>query len=109
MFVCAAIPLNCCLPFFFYPFLPAVLKEAVRSGKTGVVERALRSGFDVELTDGIQGVTLLMCAAMAGQDATLHQLLQSGARVNIAQRNGATALMLAAEEVSWRVVVVARV
>ena len=84
---------------FFFSSFTAILKEAVRTGKTATVERALRSGFDVELTDGIQGVTLLMTAAMAGQDATLLQLLQSGARVNIPQRNGATALMLAAEEV----------
>eukprot|EP00117_Sycon_ciliatum_P044002 scpid41570/ scgid31790/ M-phase phosphoprotein 8; Two hybrid-associated protein 3 with RanBPM len=75
-----------------------MMKEAVKTSNTAVIEQALRSGFDMELTEGMQGVTLLMIAASARQDPSVRMLLASGAQVNVAQRNGLTALMIAADQ-----------
>lgn len=72
----------------------------MKSGNTAVIEQALRGDVDLELTEGMQCVTLLMMAAAAGQDTSVKMLLSSGARVNVAQKNGTTALMLAADHVS---------
>lgn len=66
------------------------------------VRRALAAGCDVEKIDGASGMTLLMWAAAAGQDDIVLLLLKNGAKVNVPQKNGVTALMHASEQVGQR-------
>ena len=82
-----------------------MLKEAVRLGQTLLIDQALRGGVDLELTEGMQGVTLLMIGAGAGQDRSVLTLLHGGARVNVSQKSGVTALMMAAEQASYTLAV----
>lgn len=76
------------------------LKQAVREGDVDVVRRALNGKCDVDQADGINGMTLLMWAAMEGQ-VEVAALLSRQANVNAKQRNGSTALMVSAEQVKW--------
>ena len=76
----------------------AQLKQAVREGDVDTVRRALNANCDVDQADGINGMTLLMWAAMEGQ-VEVAALLSRTADVNAKQRNGSTSLMVAAEQV----------
>jgi hypothetical protein len=73
------------------------LKQAVREGDVDTVRWALNAKCDVDQADGINGMTLLMWAAMEGQ-VEVAALLSRQADVNAKQRNGSTALMVAAEQ-----------
>lgn len=46
-------------------------------------------------------MSLSMLAAAGGQDDILRLLIKKGVRVNGRQKNGTTALMHAAEKVTW--------
>ncbi len=60
-----------------------------------LMEKLLKSGLDPDSTDGF-GRTPLMFAAYAGNLPICRMLLKAGAKVNLAQQEGITALMLAA-------------
>ena len=80
------------------PEMPATLgqgvPESVRDGDTRAVAAWLDGGGGVD-ADHI-GVTLLMTAAIRGEEATVRLLLQRGASVNLQNCLGYNALMLAA-------------
>lgn len=71
------------------------LREAVRSGNDGQVQRLLAEGASPETRDA-HGNTLLMQAALAGRAETVNLLLKRGANPDATNASGATALMFAA-------------
>ncbi|XP_015987213.2 M-phase phosphoprotein 8 [Rousettus aegyptiacus] len=76
-----------------------LLRDAVKNGDYITVKVALNSNEEYNLDqEDSSGMTLVMLAAAGGQDDLLRLLIGKGARVNGRQRNGATALIHAAEK-----------
>ena len=86
--------------------LTAALKHAIREGDIAQVRRALAvPGLNPDTIDTVSGMNLLTLAATYGQDEIVKLLLRRGAGVNYTDqnRNGMTALIQAAEQVSVQV------
>ena len=77
------------------------MTKAIREGSVDIVQTALERGYKVNTRYGYSRTTLLMTAVMEGQ-AEIVRFLAAHADVNATQRNGATALMLAADQVRGR-------
>ncbi|XP_046555717.1 M-phase phosphoprotein 8-like [Haliotis rubra] len=75
------------------------LKQAVWDGDYDLVKRAFaaRKLYDIEQADDT-GTTLLMHAILRNFDDIAEVLVCSGAKINTQQKNGNTALMIAAEQ-----------
>jgi len=71
------------------------LIESALTGKTALIEKALKDGFPVNHGD-IQKRTLLMYAAFNGHTNVIQLLISKGADVNATDFSGSTALMFAA-------------
>jgi hypothetical protein len=69
---------------------------AARAGDTGAIERHLASGVAVDAVEDERDGTPLMYAAAAGRAEAIELLINRGANVNAAGRDGGTALMAAA-------------
>ena len=83
--------------------LTAALKHAIREGDIAQVRGALAvPGLNPDTIDTVSGMNLLTLAATYGQDEIVKLLLRRGAGVNYTDqnRNGMTALIQAAEQVS---------
>lgn len=83
--------------------LTAALKQAIREGDITQVRGALAApGLNPDTIDTVSGMNPLTLAATYGQDEIVKLLLRRGAGVNYTDqnRNGVTALMQAAEQVS---------
>ena len=86
--------------------LTAALKHAIREGDIAQVRGALAvPGLNPDTIDTVSGMNLLTLAATYGQDEIVKLLLRRGAGVNYTDqnRNGMTALIQAAEQVSVEV------
>ena len=86
--------------------LTAALKHAIREGDIAQVRGALAvPGLNPDTIDTVSGMNLLTLAATYGQDEIVKLLLRRGAGVNYTDqnRNGMTALIQAAEQVSVQV------
>lgn len=91
-----------CLLLSFAPLI-AALKHAIREGDIAQVRGALAvPGLNQDPIDTVSGMNLLTLAATYGQDEIVKLLLRRGAGVNYTDqnRNGMTALIQAAEQVS---------
>ena len=89
----------------FVPLI-AALKHAIREGDIAQVRGALAvPGLNPDTIDTVSGMNLLTLAATYGQDEIVKLLLRRGAGVNYTDqnRNGMTALIQAAEQVSVQV------
>ena len=73
-----------------------LLKMAVITGATSVVNLHLRRGTDLNCRDE-KGMSLLMYAAMRGNEKTCHLLLEAGANPFLINNDGKDALSLANE------------
>jgi len=71
------------------------LIESALTGKTALIEKALKDGFPLNHGD-IQKRTLLMYAAFNGHTNVIQLLITKGADVNATDLSGSTALMFAA-------------
>ena len=71
--------------------------DAARSGCLDSVLRHIDAGLEVNVGPTPYAATPLMHAANLGHEAVVRQLLNAGACVNQAQRDGGTALMFAAQ------------
>lgn len=69
------------------------LFEAIRSGNSDALARALASGSDAN--DSLQGYTALMTAVLCGTTGQMKILIEHGARVNDTTSTGISALWLA--------------
>src|SRR6185503_19958405 len=68
----------------------------VQKGYQYVLTALIEAGGDANLVDGATTNTLLMFAADKGHEGTAKVLIKGGASINAQNRNGDTALMLAA-------------
>ena len=76
--------------------LPVHLRQAAEKGDAQAVTAWLDEGGGVDSRcAGRGGTTMLMAAALGGQEAVVRMLLQRGASVNLQSPNGLTALMAA--------------
>jgi len=76
--------------------LDSSLIEAAKKGDIASMQTLLAEGADVNAS--YRGFTALMNAAGGGQTAAVRLLLDAGADVNATTKDGATALMAAAEQ-----------
>jgi ankyrin repeat protein len=74
------------------------LMEAIRNGDHAVVEKMLTANPRIGNLKGQGGSTPLMCAALYGDADEVRRLLAGGADPNLANDDGATALMWAAHD-----------
>jgi hypothetical protein len=70
--------------------------EAAQSGNTPAILDLLKKGLDVNARDDLYGRTILMHAALFGHMDVVRLLIDKGADVNAATKNGTTALLLSA-------------
>ncbi|GIC87629.1 ankyrin repeat domain-containing protein [Aspergillus udagawae] len=71
------------------------LEEAIMQSNATLTAKLISGGANVKQTNA-RGETLLMLAATVGNESILKLLLQNGAKINAADRNGRTALHWAA-------------
>lgn len=81
------------------PIANHILFDAVKSGVLEYVKSVISRGCDINQSN-VRGITPLMAAINGGQDEIANYLCKSGASINIASRNGETAIYVACDKVN---------
>lgn len=83
--------------------LVSPLIKAAQAGSRDEAERLIERGFDIEERHEGSGRNALLVASHCGKEGVVDLLIQSGARLAVADGSGETALHLAASRGHWEV------
>jgi ankyrin repeat protein len=79
--------------------IPSILLQSVVANNLDGVNEAIRKGENINLVN-LDGMTAARIAAQLSNGPILHTLIKERIDLNIPDKNGITALMVAAEQVS---------